>query len=218
MSANTATKNGKQQRNHRQNKNESAEVKLSKLLSYLLRHGANKEGLTLGNDGSISLDDLCQHPNLSKTTFAEIQHVVDTNDKKRFVLFQPDIATNKWYIRASQGHSVELKEPPLTLLTASNMPETIVHGTMRANLPSVLETGLSKKQRTHIHFAKGLYGQNNVISGMRKNADTFIYINQAKCLQDNILFYESDNGVVLCKGLEDTGALPSKYFDKIVFK
>lgn len=46
--------------------NDSPDVQLSKTLSYILRHGAEKEGLKMRKDGFIKLDDLVRRPPLPK--------------------------------------------------------------------------------------------------------------------------------------------------------
>lgn len=70
-------------------------------------------------------------------------------------------------------------------------------------------------KRNHIHFAKGLPTDADIISGVRSNAQVFIYIDLNKALADNIQFYESENGVVLSPG-DPTGYLKPKYFLKVV--
>ncbi len=61
-------------------------VQVSKTLSWLLRHGAQEMGLNIRKDGYVTIDDLLNCPNVKKikTSFEEIQKVVDENDKKRF--------------------------------------------------------------------------------------------------------------------------------------
>ncbi|KAI9477657.1 phosphotransferase KptA/Tpt1 [Coemansia mojavensis] len=198
--------------------NDSPDVKLSKLLSYILRHGAAKEGLHMRDDGSIALSELKKHHKLAKVSFEQIKHIVDTNDKKRFVLFQDEGPDAPWYIRASQGHSIRVQQLPLVKLTRKTMPDCIIHGTLKRNLPAIKEKGLSKMNRNHIHFATGLFADEAVVSGMRATADTFIYIDKAKALDAGIEFYQSDNGVVLSEGLDNSGVIPRQFFQKIVFK
>ena len=70
--------------------------------------------------------------------------------------------------------------------------------------------------RNHIHFAKGMFGEKGVISGMRGSCDIFIEINLGKVIADGIPVYESTNGVILTSGID--GYLPPKYFRKITDK
>ncbi|KAJ1721208.1 Protein transport protein Sec24B [Coemansia erecta] len=204
----------------RRRQDDSPEVKLSKFLSYVLRHGAAKEGMVLRDDGSILLSTLMKHKKLQSTAFEQVKHVVDTNEKKRFVLFREadEAGTQSWYIRATQGHSVQIKEPPLVLLTAESIPSEVIHGTTKEKLPLIREKGLSRMARTHIHFASGLYGNKGVVSGMRASANAFIYIDTEKAMRDGIEFYISENNVILSKGLGNSGVIPSKYFAKVIAK
>jgi 2'-phosphotransferase len=41
-----------------------------------------------------------------------------------------------------------------------------VHGTYKKNLDSILESGLKRMQRLHVHFSSGLPTDVEVISGM----------------------------------------------------
>ncbi|KAJ2606394.1 tRNA 2'-phosphotransferase [Coemansia sp. RSA 1722] len=204
----------------RRGQNDCPEVKLSKTLSYILRHGAAKEGLELREDGSILVSELQKYKNLKTATFEQIKYVVDTNDKKRYALFEEKDkdGNNKWYIRATQGHSINIEKPKLIRLTAETIPKEIIHGTTKDKIALIREKGLSRMDRTHIHFASGLYGDRAVVSGMRATSNAFIYIDIEKALQDGIEFYESENNVILSKGLENSGVIPARYFGKIVMK
>lgn len=68
--------------------------------------------------------------------------------------------------------------------------------------------------RNHIHFASELPNKKSVISGARKNAEVFIYVNLDKALVDGIKFFKSANGVILSPG-NHSGVLETKYFLKI---
>ncbi|KAJ2774594.1 tRNA 2'-phosphotransferase [Coemansia nantahalensis] len=214
MASSSPTHGGKPRRRAQ---NDGPEVRLSKRLAYLLRHGAAKEGLSLRSDGSIAVGELTKHPKLRNTTFDQIKHIVDTNDKKRFVMFEEPGpgAQPTWYIRASQGHTLEVRELPLVRITPANAPACIVHGTTRDKLPAIQRAGLSRMARNHIHFATGLAGDKGVISGMRATANAFIYIDIPKAMAAGIEFYRSENGVVLSEGLGGTGSIPPEYFDRI---
>jgi 2'-phosphotransferase len=77
------------------------------------------------------------------------------------------------------------------------------------------EGGLKSMSRKHIHFATGKYGEQQVISGMRKNCNILIYIDMKLAMDDGIDFFMSNNGVVLSTGNEQ-GIISTKYFKKIV--
>lgn len=152
------------------------EVQVSKKLSWLLRHGAEQEGLKLGEGGFVNLQDVLTNRNLRslKVTFDEVREIVQDNDKQRFTLVpvpsapggevegvQPAVPSDKpkdWLIRANQGHSLKVEaEGLLVPITADNMPSTAVHGTTHAAwLLIVASGGLKAMGRNHVHFASGL--------------------------------------------------------------
>lgn len=70
-------------------------------------------------------------------------------------------------------------------------------------------------KRKHIHLAKGTLDDPNIISGIRKDVQIYIFIDLAKALADGIKFYESDNGVILTPGNAE-GYLEPKYFEKVI--
>jgi len=54
----TASMSTGRQRQQNRSRNDSPTVALSKQLSWLLRHGLDKSGLTVRNDGYVTLDEL----------------------------------------------------------------------------------------------------------------------------------------------------------------
>lgn len=185
---------------------------MSRQLSYLLRHGAVKEGLTIDKEGYIPVDEIFDF--MSKNGSAvknlrQLREITDKDEKQRFTLIERD---NVWYMRANQGHSIAtVNEEALTEITDPNQCPVAVHGTFRKTLPAILATGLSKMARNHIHFAPGVTAS----SGIRKNCNVLIYANLPMAMADGIKFYVSDNGVILTHGNEN-GFLESKYFKSVV--
>ncbi|KAG0170664.1 hypothetical protein DFQ28_011220 [Apophysomyces sp. BC1034] len=185
-------------------------IKLSKLLSYILRHGAIKEKLELTPEGYIRLDDLLARPKLKGVSVEAVQYVVRTNEKQRFQLKWEDDA---WWIRATQGHSLR-QLGNMDLAPCVEALPTVVHGTMLACWRSIRTEGLKTMGRNHIHMATGLPSDQGVISGMRNASDVFIYIDMAKAIADGIQFYRSANNVILTQGVD--GVLAPRYFSRAV--
>ncbi|XP_037694076.1 tRNA 2'-phosphotransferase 1 isoform X2 [Choloepus didactylus] len=141
------------------------DVRLSKALSYALRHGAVKLGLPMGADGFVPLGALLQLPQFRGFSAEDVQRVVDTNGKQRFALRPGDPGTGP-LIRANQGHSLQVPELELMALEMPQaLPPVLVHGTFWKHWPSIRLKGLSCQGRTHIHLAPGLPGDPGVISG-----------------------------------------------------
>jgi 2'-phosphotransferase len=149
-------------------------VQVSKKLSWLLRHGAESEGLKLDGQGFINLQDVLTNRNLRslKVTLDEVQQIVKENDKQRFTLLPitasdasdldqtplPSADPAEYKIRANQGHSLKIdSEGLLQPITADSIPATCIHGTTHAAWPLILASGgLKPMGRNHIHFATGL--------------------------------------------------------------
>ncbi|KAK5742248.1 tRNA 2'-phosphotransferase [Elasticomyces elasticus] len=158
------------------------DVQVSKKISWLLRHGAEKEGLTLGAGGFLSVQDVLSNRNIRslKVKFDELRAIVQDNDKQRFTMIhkdsldaaestsnsnddlqQPSLSSDKpqdYLIRANQGHSLKVEdEGLLTPITAENVPSVAVHGTTHAAWLLIVESGgLKAISRNHVHFATGL--------------------------------------------------------------
>ncbi|KAK9369769.1 KptA family-domain-containing protein [Lipomyces kononenkoae] len=202
---------------------ESPDVKLSKSLSYILRHGPVKEKLPIQPDGYMNVAELLKHPRLRGITFADIRRVVDSNTKNRFKLEHrgPDGQATMnseptgWWIRANQGHSFEVPDLELEQIINPESCPVVIHGTYTdAWNNGIRSQGLRKMKRNHIHLAAGLPGESGVISGMRTSSDVYIYVDMKKAIADGIKFYKSENGVILTEG--KGGVLPPQYFEKVL--
>ena len=207
---------------------EKHNVKLSKSLSWLLRHNLdliyplleNEEDIeTAKTTGFVTCDAILKHPRFQIYTIQQIKEVCDLNDKQRFTLRQHSENKDKFQIRANQGHSIQSVTVELQKIdSAKSLSHEVIHGTFRKNWPLILESGgLNRMKRNHIHFAKGLPGDSGVISGMRQNAEVRIYIDIEKAISDGFEFFESSNGVILCAG-DANGTLPTKYFKRVTPK
>ncbi len=129
-------------------------VKVSKGLSWILRHGAIKEGLSMDSSGYVKVSDLLQHPKFTSYTLEDINFVVLNNDKKRFALKEDQ---GEVYIRATQGHSINVlyiqtvsDESLLTPITNPENYPIVIHGTYKASWPSIQKQGLFRMNRNHI--------------------------------------------------------------------
>jgi len=116
----------------------------------------------------------------------ELEEIVATNDKKRFS-FNED----KTRIRANQGHSLEVDLALQSIIP----PDVLYHGTAEKNLPSILEKGIQKMSRQHVHLSKDKETAFKV--GSRHGKPVILTINAAQMHKDGLLFYQSDNGVWL---------------------
>lgn len=175
-------------------------IKQSKFLSLILRHQPETIGLTLDEAGWASvaelLEKLAEHNH--HMTMEELEQVVITNDKQRFS-FNED----KTHIRANQGHSLKTLDLGLHSIEP---PETLYHGTAERFLDSILQTGLEKRSRQHVHLSADVETAHKV--GIRHGKPIILQVAAGQMQRDGLIFYRSDNGVWL------TDHVPVTYLEK----
>lgn len=191
-----------------------SDVHLSKKLSFLLRHGAEKEGFQLMPGGFLFVDDILRRPYLKHFKVEDVERIVANNDKQRFALkINPE--NKRLMIRANQGHTIEVDDLDLKPITSAGEVEQVIHGTYFQSWEMIKRTGLSRMGRNHIHFAAGEPGENGVISGMRSSCEVIIILNLKKALADGLKFFRSANNVILSAGDSD-GIIYPAYFDAAI--
>ena len=163
-------------------------AKISKFLSLVLRHDPGKIGLTLDKNGWVTvqelLDRLSEHG--EPIDRATLDHVVATNDKKRFS-FSEDGSE----IRANQGHSIEVD----LALPPKKPPDLLFHGTATRFLASIRETGLQSGSRQHVHLSQDEATATKV--GQRHGKPVVLTVRACEMQLEGITFFCSDNGVWL---------------------
>ncbi|GET88919.1 phosphotransferase, putative [Leishmania tarentolae] len=192
--------------------------KVSKFMSTLLRHKAIQWKVPITSNGYVLLDDVLRQPQLKKQQLSvqDVARIVRDSDKQRFRLAY-GAADGRLYIAAVQGHSIDGVEPQLRKLTSVEEVPVAVHGTYWKAWKAIQQCSyLSTMNRQHIHFAKGLMSDAQVVSGMRENVQVLLYLDVAAVLADGVPLYESTNGVILTPGVGDTRQLPLTYVAKVV--
>ncbi|MFK7772449.1 MAG: RNA 2'-phosphotransferase [Saprospiraceae bacterium] len=174
-------------------------IKHSKFLSLILRHKPETVKIDLDENGWVDIDLLIRKINDvgKKLTREELYFIVENNPKKRFAI---DEANNK--IRANQGHSLNINlgfEP-------IQPPEFLFHGTAQRFLESIIENGLEKRNRHHVHLSPDKDTATNV--GQRHGKPIILEVKALEMYKDGFQFFVSENGVWL------TDKVPSKYFSK----
>lgn len=162
-------------------------------MSLVLRHKPEEIGLTLDTNGWAFTKELIEKMNQYGIKVNEdiIDTVVATNEKKRFA-FNED----KTMIRASQGHSVDIELD----LTPAEPPPLLYHGTAEKNIASILQTGIQKMNRQHVHLSKDKATAVNV--GSRHGKPVVLTIDAGRMYKEGFLFYLSANSVWLTTFVE----------------
>jgi putative RNA 2'-phosphotransferase len=173
--------------------------KISKFLSLVLRHQPQTINLKLDTNGWANTQELIEKCGKKGVKFSlrELEIVVETNDKKRFI-FNED----KTKIRANQGHSVEID----LALKPIEPPDFLYHGTSDKTVNLILEEGIKKMSRQHVHLSQDK--ETAIKVGSRHGKPIVLTIMASQMHQDGILFYQSENGVWL------TDFIDKKYISK----
>ena len=180
------------------------EMKVSKLLSYILRHNPQEFGLTLDKEGFVDVDKLLESirkkgPKRLKgidLTKELLDQVVAKNVKQRFAY-----NTDGTKIRANQGHSVEvdIKYPVV------EPPEFLYHGSATQNVDAIMKGGIQSMTRLHVHMGDNVEKARSV--GARHGTPVVFKIHANSMHHDGIEFYLTANKVWL------TNFVPSKYIE-----
>ncbi len=163
-------------------------VKISKYLSKHLRHQPERIGIKLAPGGWVAVDELLAACKKNRFLISreELNEVVANNDKQRF-----SFDSTGTLIRANQGHSVEvdLQLKPVV------PPNVLYHGTGHKAVESILQTGLNKMSRHHVHLSADIATAK--IVGARHGKPVVFTVDTAAMHEAGYIFYCSDNGVWL---------------------
>jgi len=169
-------------------------IKIGKKICYLLRH--NPEDLTMDKHGYVDVTSLLNKVDITQ---AELDHIVDTNNKKRLA-YNGDGTK----IRATQGHSIKVD----VQLKKTRPPRLLYHGTAPMNYQTIMKSGLSKMNRLHVHLTDSEDVAYDVGKRYSKYKEPIILeIDSARMYTDGYIFFLSENGVWL------TDNVPAKYIN-----
>jgi len=179
--------------------NENQVTHISKFLSLVLRHQPETIGIELDQNGWTDVDLLIEKANNYGVNFdfETLKHIVETNSKKRFAF---NDAFDR--IRASQGHSIDID------LGYKNQkpPEILYHGTGEKSVQSIIDTGLEKRSRQHVHLSSDI--ETAIKVGQRHGIPFIFIVLSEQMYNDKFEFFIADNGVWL------TDNVPTKYLKR----
>lgn len=178
---------------------EQDKKRVGKFLSLVLRHDPAKIGIELDENGWANVKELIEKCKKYRYHFSmdDLIEIVETNDKKRYSFNEK---RNK--IRANQGHSIDID----LALSPIEPPEFLYHGTATRFLSSIMEEGIVRGSRQHVHLSMNKETATKV--GSRHGVPVILTIMAGQMHKDGLLFYCSDNGVWL------TDYIDPKYLSK----
>ncbi len=157
--------------------------RLSRFLSYILRHRPRRFGLHPDGDGYVPIGNLvAQIKKKDRWRWVMKQHimeVVERSEKKRF-----EVVSDK--IRALYGHTF-LTEIHYQSVTP---PEYLFHGTARRNIERIEQEGLLPMKRQYVHLSVTPEDARKV--GLRRDKNPVILkISTLKAHNQGIHFYKT---------------------------
>lgn len=169
-------------------------VKISKYITKILRH--DPEDLVIDKNGWIDVKELITKIGICKST---LDYIVSNDNKGR--MSYNDTETK---IRANQGHSIDV-DVELDIVTP---PEFLYNGTSSAVVDIIMQDGLKKMTRNHVHLSTDIDTATNVgdrhTKGVGKTT-VILKVNSKQMSDDGYTFFLSKNGVYLID------YVPSKY-------
>jgi putative RNA 2'-phosphotransferase len=161
-------------------------VRVSKFLSYVLRHRPDAIGIELADGGWVDvetlLDAMTRHGR--PLTRATLDRIAAGTAKRR-------LEVDGDRVRAAQGHTVpvDLGLPPVA------PPAVLYHGTVAEFLAPIRSDGLTPRGRTHVHLSADRDTATAV--GARRGAPVILTIDAAGMHRAGHAFYRAANGVWL---------------------
>lgn len=151
-----------------------------KKLAFLLRHDRSYQ---FDQHGWREISDLIK---IHGYTMEELSQIVATNNKQRY-----EFSEDKTRIRARQGHSIKVDVELEEMIP----PGTLYHGTAMAFLDSIMEKGIVKGNRQHVHLSIDVETATKV--GKRHGEPVVLSIDTKSMVTDGHKFFRSRNGVWL---------------------
>ena len=173
-------------------------IKISKYLSFILRHKPDAIALTLDANGWGFVEELIAKTSLFPLSRELIDLVVETSEKQRFAL-SPD----RTRIRANQGHSIAIDLG----LPAITPPHKLLHGSAECFWAKIKSEGLKKGNRHHVHLTESHAVAQAV--GARYGKPMLLEVSAGNMHLDGFHFYQTANNVWLVE------AVPAVYLRKL---
>lgn len=170
--------------------------RISKFLSYVLRHQPDSIGIELDRGGWADVSELLAEAGRSgfKITRGELNKVVKENDKQRFSFSEDGLR-----IRANYGHSITIELGYEAVVP----PDILYHGTAARNLQAIRANGLTKGNRQYVHLSPDAETARNV--GQRHGKPIVLEVLSGQMHLDGHEFYLSSSGIWL------TDCVPPQY-------
>jgi putative RNA 2'-phosphotransferase len=171
-------------------------VRVSKFLSFVLRHQPEAIDLELDSGGWAYIDDLVEKSMESRRplTAELIREVVEKDEKQRYALSE-----DGQKVRARYGHSIEIDLG----IDPIEPPEILYHGTVSRHLGAIHMNGIVKGGRQYVHLSPDI--ETAIEVGRRHGRPVVLEVMAREMHNEGVNFYRIENGIWL------TEDVPPKY-------
>jgi putative RNA 2'-phosphotransferase len=178
---------------------EDLKVRVSKYMSYLLRH--NPEGLGMDEEGFVDFEELLVKLRriYPEADMQLIREIVERSDRRRFGI-------RDGRIRALYGHSI----PVRISFEEDREIDILYHGTTREAAPRILREGLKPMRRNWVHLSPTIELA-RWVALRRTNKPVILRVDATRARMDGLKFYRASEEVYL------SGELPPKYLEVIMY-
>lgn len=167
------------------------EMKVSKTMSYILRHNPYEFNLEVDDNGFVDFEKLVY--SLKKTykniSSEDVIFIVNNDDNKRY-----EISKDKTKIRAIYGHTFDFK-----IVKKECVPPAILfHGTNIDAWNNIVKNGYLKKMQRQYVFLSSEEEKAERVAIRRKNKQYVILkIDTVLAIKEGIKFYRESNGIYM---------------------
>lgn len=168
-------------------------IKISKIMSLILRHYPGRFGVTLDAEGYASIDDLLAavrrgFPDVTCDDILAIVREIEP-EKQRFSIVDEDI-------RANYGHSLKERIEH----QAEVPPPVLYHGTHEKAVDAILNGGLHPMKRQYVHLT--INQEIALKVGARRGKPCLIQVDADRAYSDGVRFYKANESFWLTDGVK----------------
>ena len=163
-------------------------IRISKQISYLLRHAPQSADLPIAPGGWVPVEPLLdylsqQGHDLSRQ---ELDRLAADDPKRRF-----GFSDDGRFIRAHYGHSVEVD----LQYAPQEPPDILYHGTAVDVLPKIMAEGIVRRRRQYVHLSEKTDMARQV--GSRHGKPRIVIVEAPQMHRAGHIFYRSESGIWL---------------------
>ena len=180
--------------------------KISKTLSYILRHGALKYNIDIDKYGYIKIDDILKLSQFKNKTLDDIFEIVYDDSRGRYTIKE---SLDTFYIKANHGHSILIPNSPIKKILNTNSYKVLSYECTYQEWVLIKDCKGIRRKKIELKVPKNNYNKVYI----RYNKSVIIHINLEKALAHGMEFKIYSNRKILTQGLN--GFIPIDFFAKV---